>query len=99
MPKTAVDMMFNGYEFYHTKNWDGRDSAAITPDVLDKAKLIAKILLDPPSELNPAPGGDGSICFELEWKDGSEIWLDVEADGKIHIYPPKRGKGINENSA
>jgi hypothetical protein len=87
--KTSADvidkLLFKDYEDLNVRNWDSYDGDPITPDVLSKAKLLAQMLLDPPDEIHPSPGGDGSICFELRWKDGREVWFDIDKDTPIYI--------------
>jgi hypothetical protein len=71
------------------RNWDGYDGDPIRPETVDRAKALVEGLrgLDC-MHFNPAPGGDGSIGFEICWRDGRELWIDVNPDGRLSAYIP-----------
>lgn len=84
----------DGFEDYNCQNWDGYGGEPITPDTLAYAKDLARILADLPAELNPAPGGDGTIGFEICWPDGRELWIDVGPGEKMSAYIPKAARAL-----
>ncbi|MCC8955288.1 hypothetical protein H8B02_18140 [Bradyrhizobium sp. Pear77] len=54
-----------GYEEFHSANWDGQEAEAITPQTLAYARKLMKILPTTLGKPDAAPAGDGSIA--LEW--------------------------------
>jgi hypothetical protein len=70
---------FEGWERFNSRNWGGYDEEPVTPETIEKAKAIARLLSRPP---DAAPCGDGSVGFE--WVQDKEI-IDVYHDG-ISIY-------------
>ena len=81
-----------GFEKFNVSNWDGYDGAPITPEVLARARLVEQAFGGMGLELNPAPGGDGSIGFEICWPDGRELWIDVGPGKELSAYIPQRAK-------
>lgn len=77
------------------KDWDGYGGEPFDPETIDHAKLLAHCLRDLPAELNPAPGGDGTVGFEICWTDGSgrELWIDVGPGAKMSAYIPESVRG------
>ena len=80
------------YEGYDTRDWDGYDADPITPATLACARVLAAMLADLPVQVDPAPGADGTIGFEIRWPDGGKLWLDVGPGEKIEGYIPQRGR-------
>ncbi len=72
------------------KNWDGYGAEPISPETIELAVRVAEIFHDLPADLNPAPGGDGSVGFEICWGDGREFWIDVGPGEKMTAFIPKR---------
>lgn len=82
------------YEGYNCHDWDGYGAEPVTPETLAVARTIAAMMQHPP---DPAPGGDGTVCFE--WRDNKEniICLDVLA-GQIAFYGRLDGKFFSARS-
>ena len=72
------DPLLADYEAYNCHDWDGYGAEPVTPETLAVSRRVAAMMQNPP---DPAPGGDGTICFE--WRDdaGNIICLDVSAGG------------------
>lgn len=80
-----------GYSVYESPNWDGYGGDPITPETLAHAKIVGKAFDSLPVEIWPAPGGDGTIGFEIKWP-GGEIWIDVGPGEKMNCYIPRRAR-------
>lgn len=78
---TAESDKFDGYEQYNSCGWDGYDGLPITPETLRLAKVIDRLLSEPP---HVAPSGDGTIGFEWLGHD-SKLFVDISEAG-ISIY-------------
>lgn len=83
----------DSYANLNVKGWDGYGGEPIAPETIAKAKRVEKLFSDLPADLNPAPGGDGSIGFEIQWRDGSgrELWIDVLGE-QMTAFIPTRSK-------
>lgn len=80
------------------QNWDSYGAQPLAPETIAHAKLLAQMLRDVPAELNPAPGADGTIGFEICWPDGRELWIDVGPGEAMSAYIPKRARAATVNA-
>lgn len=85
------------YVELNVPNWDGYGGEPIKQEVVHRAKSLVEALrgLDC-KHFNPAPGGDGSICFEICWEDGRELWIDINPE-RTSIYTPNASKWQREH--
>ncbi len=73
-------------------DWDSYGAKPILPETITMAKNLVEGLRSLDCLFfNPAPGGDGSICFEICWADGRELWIDIQPPGDASkAYIPNR---------
>jgi hypothetical protein len=92
----AAIAAIDGFSNLNFKGWDSYGADPIAPETIAKAKGIVEGLrgLDC-LHFNPAPCGDGTIGFEICWKDGRELWIDVGTDGTLQVHIPKCALWIN----
>jgi hypothetical protein len=87
----AAIKTIEGFADLNFVGWDSYRATPIAPETIARAKLLVEALrgLDC-VHFNPAPGADGSIGFEICWKDGRELWLDVQHLGQqMEAYVPR----------
>lgn len=74
------------------RGWDSYDADPIAPETVEYALHLAALFHDFPGPLNPCPAADGTICFEICWPDGRELWIDVGPGEAMKTYIPKESR-------
>jgi hypothetical protein len=81
-----------GYEKYSVANWDGYDAQPITPETLQYARQLLRVMPNVFGPADIAPSGDGSIGLEWVPETGPlhKLFLDIGPGESWRAYWKRR---------